>query len=148
MKKFVNIKNARSGEYKRIIEKIAARGICPFCEKHFKDREKKRHAFKEKNGWFLTENNWPYKNTNRHFIIISEKHKENFSELTKNDLQSVAYLVSWSIKKYKIKGGALTLRFGDTSFTGASVGHLHFHIISPKINKKTKRGKTVNFPVG
>ena len=58
------------------------------------------------------------------------------------------FLANFAIKKYKIKGGALAMRFGDTNYTGASVAHLHFHIISPKINKKTGRAKTVNFPIG
>ena len=81
-------------------------------------------------------------------MILGEKHRENFSELKKRDFEAVSYLAKWAIKKYKIKGGALAVRFGDTDFTGASVAHLHFHIISPEINKKTGRAKTVNFPIG
>ncbi len=145
-KKFVNLKNARKGEYQRVIEKIASTGKCPFCKEDFKYHTKP--VFKQKNGWFLTENSWPYKNSRLHLIIICDKHKENFSELTKKDLVAVDFLANFAVKKYKIKGGALAMRFGDTDYTGASVSHLHFHIISPKINKKTGRARTVNFPVG
>jgi ATP adenylyltransferase len=145
-KKFVNIKNARRGEYRKVIEKIAKTGKCPFCKENFKYH--KKPIFKQSGGWFLTEVSWPYKNTSRHLMIIGEKHRENFSELTKKDLAAVGFLVNWAIKKYKIKGGALAMRFGDTDYTGASVAHLHFHIISPKINKKTGRAKIVNFPIG
>jgi len=146
MKTFVNIKNARRGEYKRVIEKIASIGKCPFCKENFKYH--KKPVFKRKNGWFLTNNSWPYKNTDCHLIIIGEKHKENFSELTKKDFEAAVYLAKWAIKKYKIKGGGFAMRFGDTNFTGASVAHIHFHIISPKQNKKTKRAKIVKFPIG
>jgi len=146
MKTFVNIKNARKGEYKKVIEKIASIGKCPFCKKNF--RYHKKPVFKRKSGWFLTNNSWPYKNAEHHLIIIGEKHKENFSELTKKDFEAVAYLTKWAIKKYKIKGGGFAMRFGDTNFTGASVSHIHFHIISPKRNKKTKRTKIVKFPIG
>ncbi len=146
MNKFVNIKNARKGKYKKVIEKIALTGKCPFCKEDFKYHEKP--VFKQRNGWFLTENSWPYKNSRYHLIIIGDKHKENFSELTKKDLEAVAYLTRWAIKKYKIKGGGLAMRFGDTDFTGASVAHLHFHIISPKLNRKTGHAKTVKFPIG
>jgi diadenosine tetraphosphate (Ap4A) HIT family hydrolase len=81
-------------------------------------------------------------------MILGYKHKENFSELTKKDLEAVAFLSNWAIKKWKIKGGGLAMRFGNPEYTGASVTHIHFHIISPNIDKKTKRAKKVNFPIG
>ena len=145
-RKFVNIKNARKGEYKKIIEQISSTGKCPFCKENFKYH--KKPIFKRKDGWFLTNNSWPYKNTSCHLIIIGEKHKENFSELTKKDFGAIIYLTQWAIKEYKIKGGGFVMRFGDTNLTGASVSHLHFQIISPQIDKKTKRSKVVNFPIG
>lgn len=145
-KKLVNIKNARKGEYKKVIKEINKTGKCPFCKENFKYH--KKPIYKRRDDWFLTSNSWPYKNTSCHLIILGNKHKENFSELTKKDLESVAYLVNWAVKKWKIKGGGIATRFGDTDYTGASVSHIHFHIISPKIDKKTKQTKTVNFPIG
>jgi len=145
-KNFVNIKNARKGEYKKVIEEIAKTGKCPFCKENFKYH--KKPIYKKRGDWFLTNNTWPYKNARRHLIIIGNEHKEEFAELTKSDFESVAYLVNWAIKEWKIKGGGLAMRFGNTNFTGASVSHIHFHIISPELNKKTKRGKLVNFSIG
>ncbi|MFH1181119.1 MAG: HIT domain-containing protein [bacterium] len=146
MKKFVDTKNARKGEYKKVIEKIAKTGRCPFCPENFKYH--KKPIYKTKGNWFLTNNSWPYKNTIEHLLIVGKKHYENFSELKKNDFEDVSFLTNWAIKNFKIKGGAICMRFGDTDFTGASVAHIHFHIISPKINKKTSRSLTVNFPIG
>ncbi|MFH1509606.1 MAG: HIT domain-containing protein [Candidatus Nealsonbacteria bacterium] len=146
MSKFVNTKNARKGEYKKVIETIAKTGKCPFCKENFKYH--KKPTYKKKDGWFLTNNTWPYKNAENHLIIIGKKHKENFSEITKKDLESVAFLTNWAINKWKIRGGGFTMRFGDTNYTGASVSHIHFHIISPELNKKTKQAKVVNFPIG
>ncbi len=145
-KKFVNLANARKGEYRGVIEKILKTGKCPFCKENFKYH--KKPVFKRKDGWFLTEASWPYKNANCHLMVLGEKHHENFAELKKRDFEAISYLVRFAIKKYKIKGGALAIRFGNTDYTGASVAHLHFHLISPEINKKTKRSKTVNFPIG
>jgi len=145
-KNFVNINNARKGEYKRVIEEIAKTGKCPFCKENFKYH--KKPIIKQKGGWLLTDVSWPYKNARCHLMILGEKHRENFSELKNKDFETISYLAKFAIKKYKIKGGALAIRFGDTNYTGASVAHLHFHIISPEINKKTKHSKTVNFPIG
>lgn len=145
-KKFVNLKNARAGEYKRVIEKIVKTGKCPFCPENFKYH--KKPVFKAKGNWFLTDNTWPYKNASCHLMIIGKTHKENFRELQESDWQAISFLTNFAIKKFRIKGGAICMRFGDTDFTGASVAHLHFHVISPGINKKTGKARTVSFPVG
>ncbi|MBI1984571.1 MAG: HIT domain-containing protein [Candidatus Wildermuthbacteria bacterium] len=143
---FVDLANARKGIYKKVISRILSTGKCPFCPEYFKYH--KKPIFKESGDWFLTENSWPYKNAKTHLIIIGKKHREEFSDLTKKDLEAIAYLTRWAIKKYRIKGGGFVMRFGDTRFTGASVSHMHCHIISPKINKKTGRARTVSFPIG
>lgn len=145
-KKFVNLNNARKGGYRAVIKQIALTGKCPFCKENFAYH--KKPILKQKDDWFLTEASWPYKNARCHLMILGEKHKESLSELKKEDLWAISYLAQWAIKKYKIKGGALAARFGDTDFTGASVAHLHFHLISPERNQKTKKIKTVNFPIG
>lgn len=145
-KEVVSIRNARKGQYRKVIEQIHLTDKCPFCRENFKYH--KKPILKRHHGWFLTKNSWPYKNTLHHLIIIGEKHKESFSELTQKDFEAAAYLTRWAIKYFQIKGGAFAVRFGDTNFTGASVAHIHFQIISPKQNKKTKHSKTVTFPIG
>ena len=146
MKKVVNKTFAiGKGEYEEVISSIEKKGKCPFCPDNFKYH--KEPILKTEKEWLITKNSWPYKNAEYHFIIIGKKHKENFSQLSEADFSSVKKLANWAIKKYKIKGGALTIRFGDTDHTGATVCHLHFHLISPKLDKKHK-GKTVFFPIG
>ena len=144
--KFVNINNARKGEYEKVIKEIAETGKCPFCKENFKYH--KKPIYQRKGKWFLTNNSWPYKNTKNHLIILGDEHKENFSELSLKDFESIKYLVNWAIEKWKIKGGGIAMRFGDTDYTGASVSHIQLHIICPNINKKTKRAESVNFPIG
>jgi hypothetical protein len=50
-----------------------------------------------------------------------------------NDLFAVA---SHLCDKYNIPGGGLTMRFGDTAKSGATVTRLHAQIIEPEENKK------------
>ena len=95
----------------------------------------------------LTENSWPYPNTTHHFLIICDKHKEKFADLKLDDFAAVRYLVNWAGKKFSIKGGGLVIRFGDTNYTGATVCHLHFHLIVPELNKEGV-AITVPFPIG
>ena len=146
MKKVVNKRFAAGkGEYEDVIGSIERAGHCPFCAENFKYHKNK--ILKEIGNWLITKNSWPYKNAKHHFIIISQKHKEEFSELSVHDFEDVKKLVNFTVKKFKIRGGALTLRFGDTDYTGATVCHLHFHLISPELDEN-KKSKTVVFPIG
>ena len=143
--KLVNKKYAKIKEYWNVINSIEKTGKCPFCPENFKYH--KKPIYKKIDGWLITKNSWPYKNAKHHLVIIGEKHKTNFAELDEKDLKAVKKLTDWAIKKFKIKGGAITLRFGDSKYTGATVGHLHFHLISPALDKK-KNAKVVYFPIG
>lgn len=145
-RRVVDLRHAKSKEYREVLKNIQEIGKCPFCKENF--RYHKKPILKKEKRWFITKSSWPYKNTQYHFLIISEKHKENFEELNLSDFEAVFRLTNWAIKKYKIKGGGLTLRFGRTIYTGSTVCHLHFHFIVPKIDKKTKKIKTIYFPIG
>lgn len=144
--KVVDLRFAKTKDYRKTLEAIQKKGQCPFCPENFKYH--KKSIFKKTENWFVTDNSWPYKNSKHHFLLIGKKHKEEFSQLKLSDFKEIAKLGNWIVNKYKIKGGGLMLRFGDTAYTGSTVCHLHFHLIVPKINKKTKQADAVWFPIG
>lgn len=151
MKKKVNkagidIRFAKTSDYRRTLEKIIDTNKCPFCPDNFKYH--KKPILKKLNGWVVTENSWPYKNTKYHFIFIPERHLENFSDITIKDFATIKELVDWIIKKYKIKGGGVTMRFGEQKYTGATVHHLHLHLIVPELDLAKGSAKPVYFPIG
>jgi len=141
----VNPRNAKSKGYGKVIRAIADTKQCPFCPDNFKYH--KKPILRRSHGWFITENSWPYKNSQKHFLIIALKHKETLAELTLADTRDILHLAAWAVKTYGIKGGGLTMRFGDTNYTGATVAHLHAHLIYPEAGKKGP-SKVVNFPIG
>lgn len=138
--KVVDTRFAKSREYKAVLSTIEERGKCPFCSDNFKYH--KHPVLKRTQGWFISKSSWPYENAKHHFILLKALHKEHIKELSQGDMKGVLTLTQWATKKFGIKGGALAMRFGDTSYTGATVCHLHFHLIVPQ------KGKTVNFPIG
>lgn len=143
--KVVNPRFAKDKEYRRVIDSIDKIGHCPFCPENFKYH--KKPILKTLNGWVITENSWPYKNAEKHFLLIAIKHKETLDDLTAKDLGAILELSQWAVRKYRLQGGALALRFGKTDFTGATVSHLHAHLIYPSLQKGGKT-KTVSFPIG
>jgi dihydrofolate reductase len=143
-KNMVDKRYAKGKMYKKVINEISSKKVCPFCPETFKWHTKP--ILKHQNSWFITENFNPYKSAEFHFLIIGEEHKEDLSELSSVDWKSITSLCTWAIKKYKIKGGGIIIRFGDTLYTGATVKHLHLHLISPKV--KNGKASPVYFPIG
>ena len=143
-KKFVNPDYAKGKHYQRAMKEIVLAAVCPLCPKTMRWHTKpilRRHS-----GWLITENFSPYKNTRHHLILVREKHAEHFAQLTATDWASIATLVRWALVRFRIRGGAVALRFGDTTYTGATVAHLHLHLIVPKVKKG--KASPVYFPIG
>lgn len=139
-RKVVDTRFAKGAEYKAVISAIKKEGECPFCPGNFKYH--KHPILKRAHDWFISRSSWPYENAKHHFILLKASHTERIDELSSDNMSDVLVLAQWVTKEFGIKGGALAMRFGDTSYTGATVCHLHFHFIVPK------KGKTVNFPIG
>jgi len=143
-RKVVDTRYAKSKGYKKILDEIKNEGVCPFCPENFKWHT--NPILKEYGGWLITKNFRPYKNSQFHFLIVKKTHKEQLVDLKSGDWKAINNLAVWAIEKYNIKGGALAMRFGNTGYTGATVCHIHAHLIVPKVVK----GKTmpVEFPIG
>ena len=137
---------AGTPEYRKVLEDILASGRCPFCPENFFLNHKKP-IIAEKGDWFITENQWPYPKALYHFLIMGKKHKESLTELTNEDLAAVAHLSDLIARDNDLDGGGLMLRFGDGRLSGASVAHLHFHLIFPK-RGEDGLAETVWFPIG
>jgi diadenosine tetraphosphate (Ap4A) HIT family hydrolase len=132
----VNIENGkRNASYLKVLQKIDSEGICPFCEKNFLKHHPKKILFKTK-YWIVTTNGWPYKATKNHFLMVYRpKHINHIEEMPKAAFEDKLKIIQKLAQDKKIKGGTLMMRFGSSNHTGASVEHLHFHLIEP--NKKS-----------
>ena len=140
-KKVVDPRFAKDEGYSRVISDIKQKGKCPFCHDDFKyHKERIIHSI---GSWFITKNSWPYESSLHHFIILNDKEdKETVEELVDEDMLMIFKLIKWAVKEFDIPGGGMAMRFGETDYTGATVCHIHFHLIVPK------KGETVNFPIG
>jgi diadenosine tetraphosphate (Ap4A) HIT family hydrolase len=141
-RKFIDAHYAKSRFYKKVLTEVQGAKVCPMCTLKWHTNP----ILKTQGAWFITETFQPYPNAAMHFLIIGKRHKENLSQLTPRDWKEISELQKWAIKKYKIQGGGIAMRFGDTAHTGATVAHLHMHLIVPKL--KRGRAVPVMFPFG
>ena len=47
--------------------------------------------------------------------------------------------IKWANKKFKIPGASFIMRFGDHNYTGATITHLHAHIVSGHKQKRIRK---------
>jgi len=129
---FVNINNSFRGgddEYKRVVDKIEKDGVCPFCPGHLVYH--KNSILAEGDFWLVTDNSFPYKGAKHHILFIHKEHIENIKDLSNDAWSELFDMVKSETKKRGIEGGTFFIRFGNTSYTGATVSHLHANIVSP-----------------
>jgi len=143
--KHINLNHSRPGKYDALLKQITKDGVCPFCE----DNLKKYHQppiLKKNQSWILTTNQNPYAGLKKHLLFIHRQHLISLSQLKTQDWSDLGKLINWVIEKYAIHGGSFFVRFGETDYTGASVTHLHAHLVSG--GKRTKNKNEVTIRLG
>ncbi|KKU66010.1 MAG: Dihydrofolate reductase [Candidatus Wolfebacteria bacterium GW2011_GWA2_47_9b] len=141
----VNPTFAKSEGYGKTITEIIEAGICPFCPEHFLWHP--WPILHRSGDWILTRSGWPYENAEHHFLIIGNKHLIADIDMSDADDHHVKGLTRWAIEQFGLKGWGKIARSGETSHTGATVQHLHYHLIQPKPGLDGK-ALPVNFPIG
>lgn len=145
-KKFVDPRFAKNKDYARVMADIQKGEVCPFCPDVFPGKWHTNPILNTMDNWLITRNMYPYPGSQEHFLIVGNQHKENLVELIPEDLVAILKLAQWATVEFSLPGGLLAFRFGDSEHTGATVKHLHAHLVVP--GKENGRIQVVNFPVG
>lgn len=131
LKSGLNIKNARKEEQIAIMKQIISDGVCPFCRDNLETYHTKPIVF-ETAGWVVTENAWPYEHTEKHFLLITQRHIKTPDELSDTEWLEVKNIQKKLREDFDLKSATLLARCGDPTSSGATVEHLHMHVISAK----------------
>ncbi len=133
-------------DYAALLREDEKDHVCPLCPNGLK--RVNNQVLKSQGGWKVLLNHFAYEHTKVHVLILPDEHKTSFAQLTAEDWDHVRLLAEWTIEHFHIKGGALTVRFGEFASSGASVRHIHFHIIEPEHNPETDQNYVVDFSIG
>ena len=131
MTQSVDLRNAEivpREDYVQVIQRIIDEGKCPFCRENLE-----RHHTKpiiEDGAWIVTENAWPYEGTQRQFLLINRRHIADVNDLMLNEQIAFFAAIKRLANRYGLEGYTLLWRSGATNITGASVSHLHAHVIA------------------
>lgn len=140
---FVNVKEFHHADQKSVMEQIAKDNVCPFCPNNLSIYHREP-VFWQNDDWLVTKNDFPYEGSCLHLLLICRYHVEDIQKLDGKAYLTLKQAIDWAICHHKIKGGTFLLRFGEGVYNGASVRHLHAHII---VGKRKKEGKTQSLKV-
>lgn len=124
----VNLDNARHEDQLEVMKTIIDDGVCPFCIDSLRKYHKKP-IIDESDHWIVTSNQWPYEHTSAHFLLIARHHIQTITELPSGAFEELGSHVKHLIDNYDLDYGGLAMRFGDIRYTGATVNHLHAHVL-------------------
>ena len=135
----LNFAHARTPEQKAQMERIRKEGICPFCPEHLKANHRAPIEWKGRH-WAITKNDYPYAGTALHYLAISTSHMTKIAQISDEAFAELGRHMKRISKRNRLPGGVLVMRFGDTKRTGATIEHVHAHLIaggplSPKAEK-------------
>lgn len=123
------LSHTRIKSQKDRMEKCARLGICPFCWENL-DEWHDAPVLKRGKLWVITANDHPYTGVKYHYLAIYRDHISSISELVSGAGDELFSLFSEFCKDNNIPGATILMRFGEMVYTGATVSHLHAHIVS------------------
>lgn len=141
----VNLNNARFDDQKNIMEELAKEGVCPFCEEGLK-RCHKAEILKTGDHWSLTYNQYPYENSDLHLLAIAKYHASTLRDMKPGAFNELFEMFKWAENNFNLTYGAVCMRFGDITRTGATLDHLHVHMIVAA--KDLPKGTKLKFKIG
>lgn len=136
-------------QYEAMMAKVAQDGYkCPFCTMAVHPKPIIRHS--KNKTWFVTERHEVPASVASYLLIIPRRHLVNHRAMTAADDAAVRELVTWAEATYGLRGFGLAIRSGNSKLTGATVRHLHYHLVTPKINPKDRKRRAIpyHFPIG
>lgn len=129
----VDLDNAREDSQREVMREIITADHCPFCQENL-EKYHKQEILKEGQYWLVTKNQWPYKHTRYHLLLIYKTHATKLRELAAESGTELLELVQWVEKEFDIPGGGWAMRFGDTEYSAGTVAHIHVQFLSPDLD--------------
>jgi ATP adenylyltransferase len=128
-RRVVDPDNAYTPEYRATLEAIQESGECPapFCKQ---SAEYHKHpVIHDGEFWKVTNNTFNYKGAVLAALIVHKEHITDIDGITDAAWVEFLRILKMLKLKYDIEGGSFFCRFGDTQITGATVLHLHAHLV-------------------
>ncbi len=120
--------NYRTDEQLEEMRRLEAAGICLFCPAALREHAHQRVAF-ETRHWAVTPNAFPYKGTRLHLLVVPHQHVNDMLDLDEEALGDFWAALRLIRERFDLGYYGLGVRNGNCSFTGATIAHVHAHVL-------------------
>lgn len=120
--------NHRTAEQLADMEELEARGLCLFCPDGLAEHGRQRVLW-ETSHWSITPNEFPYKGTALHLLLVPRQHVGDILDLDEAARADFWTALGWVRDRYELTYYGLGVRNGDCRYTGATIAHLHAHVV-------------------
>jgi len=120
--------NHRSPEQLAEMRSLEERGICLFCPEGLRQQGRQQILWRTRH-WAVTPNEFPYAGTALHLLLVPQQHAHDLLDLPA-EVQHDFWAVLGSVReRYQLHHYGLGVRNGDCRFTGATIRHVHAHVL-------------------
>jgi ATP adenylyltransferase len=120
--------NVRTPEQLAEMQSLEARGICLFCPDGLRQSERQQVLLRTRH-WVVTPNEFPYAGTALHLLLVPHQHVSDLLELPGEAQQDFWAALGMVRDRYGLRYYGLGVRNGDCRFTGATIRHVHAHVL-------------------
>jgi diadenosine tetraphosphate (Ap4A) HIT family hydrolase len=127
---------ARTADQFKAMQETVGRGICPFCPPY----DWKNPPIYDGDHWILKRNDFPYKHTLHHLVVILKEHgnENDLAPVSPEAWAEFGQIIQWAIREFKMPGGGIVIRFGHPDYNASTIRHLHAHIQVPDLTGNVK----------
>jgi ATP adenylyltransferase len=118
--------NYRTEEQLTQMLELEAAGVCIFCPEHL---PKYRPVVHKTALWTVTTNRFPYRGTQLHYLLLPDEHVDDLVDLSPESHADFWTALRWARDEHGLTYYGLASRNGDCAFTGATIRHVHVHLV-------------------
>jgi ATP adenylyltransferase len=136
--------NVRTAEQLADMRQLEAQGLCLFCPDGLARHARQQIVFQSRH-WAVTPNEFPYRGTVLHLLLVPDQHATDMLDLDEPVRQDFWSALSWVRAQHGLSYYGLGVRNGDCRFTGATVGHVHAHVLVGDADPKNDAAVRMRF---
>jgi ATP adenylyltransferase len=120
--------NYRTAEQLAEMRRLEAAGLCLFCPDSL-SRHATQQILLQTRHWSVTPNEFPYPGTLLHLLLVPSQHAADMLDLDQEVQQDFWPVLRAVRDRYHLSYYGLGIRNGDCRFTGATIRHVHAHVL-------------------
>jgi ATP adenylyltransferase len=120
--------NTRTPQQLAEMRELEAAGVCLFCPGGLRQHAGQQILWRTRH-WSVTPNKFPYRGTRLHLLLVPDAHAGDLLDLDAEVQHDFWIALATVRERYDLTYYALGVRNGDCRFTGATITHVHAHVL-------------------